>query len=339
MPVAVVITVDTNSGEDAVWDRLQQLSRQPTASARDVTLRRGRLDVGDFLVEQSRSVHDGDAGDGDGGDGGDGNKGDQSQTSRGQISRVCIERKTWTDLQSSFGDGRWSEQRARMLDDGTRYVYALEGGSVRPWDQASDGRTWSAVTKVALRDDMVFLPTRGANDTAALVWYVARQLQSSAFDDSKRKDRGATLAAAHARRAVQKAVATRPRDNFRSQCQLVQHKRKRDPPPIKRDEDAEAMSVVSAAAQEEANENRNGMPSPSAPPLEESPPSSVSMTLCTMLSVVPGMSVARSEAVLTAFGSAKALCVARPSELADVRCGGRRIGPKLAEAIKAVFSD
>ena len=43
---------------------------------------------------------------------------------------LVVERKTWSDLASSIGDGRWAEQRRRLIDTvgAERVAYVIEGG-------------------------------------------------------------------------------------------------------------------------------------------------------------------------------------------------------------------
>ena len=46
--------------------------------------------------------------------------------------QVVIERKTWPDLAKSLSDGRYAEQKARMLSGEDRVVYIVEG-PLRGW--------------------------------------------------------------------------------------------------------------------------------------------------------------------------------------------------------------
>ena len=57
-----------------------------------------------------------------------------------------------------------------------------------------------------------------------------------------------------------------------------------------------------------------------------------------MLSVVPGMSPSRAASVVQRFGTVSKLVSATREEVASVQCGSRKLGPKLAGAIKAVFA-
>lgn len=143
------ITVDTNSGEDAVFAALER------GCPEGATLERRRLDVGDLCVE--------DAG-----------------------VQVIIERKTWADLAASVCDGRFQEQKSRMIASETvRYAYAIEGSSVEAWDGFHRGMRnkalWAAVVKTALRDEMTVFHTRSPEDTAELAAYLWVQLRDGGF--------------------------------------------------------------------------------------------------------------------------------------------------------------
>lgn len=159
-----MITVDTNSGEDAVFAALPDLED-------GVVYRRQRLDVGDILVEGVTGVTGVVEGD------------DEKQE---EPPRVCIERKTWADLCASICDGRLQEQKARMIaDDRTRYVYAIEGGEVHAWDGFQRGMRhkamWGALVKLQMRDQFAVVHTRGPEDTAALARYCLQQLREDGF--------------------------------------------------------------------------------------------------------------------------------------------------------------
>ena len=133
-----MITVDTNSGEDAVY---QSLEAECGAS---VQIRRQRLDVGDVFVH----AHDTSLGSEEG-------AGDScvKEFAHG----ICVERKTWADLCASIVDGRLAEQKSRMVEPNVRYVYAIECPTIDPWDGFYRGSMrnkcmWGALVKMQLRD-------------------------------------------------------------------------------------------------------------------------------------------------------------------------------------------
>lgn len=225
-----MITVDTNAGEDAVFAAVQ---------AGAAGCERQRLDVGDVLI---RTV------------GGD----------------ISLERKTWADLCASIADGRLAEQKSRMVDPSVRYVYAIEGADVAPWDGFHRGMRqkcmWGALVKMQLRDGVSVFFTRSPEDTAALVLYLAQQGEGG-FEPKAP--------------GVVSGVQKRKRDNL-----------------------ADPAAVLRG-----------------------------------MLTVIPGMSAAKADAALRSFPTVALLVAADAAELAAVECGSRKLGPKMAQAIKAVFCD
>ena len=202
---------------------------------RGCSVQRRRLDVGDVLIEGP--------------------------------TRICLERKRWADLASSICDGRFHEQKMRMVEDGVKYAYVVEG-ELPDWDGSyrsmSHKCLWGAVVKTSVRDGIPVLHTASVEDTSCLLQYIA-------------KDDAACLS--ELPRRVLPGVQKRKRDNLGG-------------------------------------------------------PASV---LIAMLSIVPGMSASKAEAVVSAFPSASDLCAATQSDLENVSCGSRKLGPKMAGALKAVF--
>ena len=232
--MSVRVLIDTNSGEDALFQAVQG------GGACDVS--RQRLDVGDVLIRnESTGV------------------------------AVCVERKTHADLCASIVDGRLAEQKSRMVEPTVRYVYAVEGSTVEPWDGFYRGSMrnrciWGALVKLQLRDGFPVVHTRSPEDTAALVVYLAGQLRDDGLEPKARSN-------------VVSGVQKRKRDNL-----------------------SDPVAVLRG-----------------------------------MLTVIPGMSVARADVVLRTFGTVVQLQQATASELATLLCGSRALGPKMAQAIKQVF--
>lgn len=56
-----------------------------------------------------------------------------------------------------------------------------------------------------------------------------------------------------------------------------------------------------------------------------------------MLSLIPGMSISKAQAISDKFPSVPSLCSTNEDELANIQCGGRKLGPKMAKTIKSVF--
>jgi ERCC4-type nuclease len=103
------------------------------------------------------------------------------------IEMVLFERKTAADLAASLKDGRYKEQKQRVLAHwpAARVVYVLEGApSLTDWSRRSDqsfhGLSGNVLTGMILntlfRDGIHVLWTRTVHDTAALIWSVAEKV-------------------------------------------------------------------------------------------------------------------------------------------------------------------
>lgn len=141
-----MICIDTNSAEDGVFTALQSLN---------VPSERRRLDVGDITISS------------------------ESRT-------LVLERKQWTDLAASICDGRFKEQKSRMIStENTLYMYVVEG-SLKSWDGSCGGMKqtcmWAALTKTCLRDGIPVFHTLTETDTASLCAYLYTQLTTQGFD-------------------------------------------------------------------------------------------------------------------------------------------------------------
>ena len=140
-----MICVDTNPGEDSVFSSLQKMGEN---------VERKRMDVGDVLISFEES-------------------------------RVCLERKTWSDFSSSICDGRYKEQKERMVEEETTYVFAIEGAVVPPWEgkmgRINNVCLWGAVVKTSLRDGMPVFHTSSSDDTARLCSYILKQMKDGSF--------------------------------------------------------------------------------------------------------------------------------------------------------------
>lgn len=257
----LVITVDTNAGEDAVYAALEKCG---AGVNNDYELRRQRLDVGDVCIshrDTSNASND-----------------DSGDTDR-LTKSIVVERKTWADLCASICDGRLAEQKSRMVDEtNVRYMYAIEGAEVHSWDGFHRGSMrqkcmWGALLKMQLRDGFGVVHTRAPDDTAALVRYLGQQLMQGGL-----------------------ATGDGCRNSSASSVLSGVQKRKRD----------------------------NLTDNPTA-------------VLRGMLTVVPGMSATRAESVVSRFPTVAALSATAPADLAEIPCGARKLGPKLAAAIKQVF--
>lgn len=151
----------------------------------------------------------------------------------GQTSntRWVIERKTVQDLAASIRDGRWREQKARLLANvpADRVLYVLEGGpSLFCFDDRMRGpfaglqaaSLQSAVVSSLLRDGIRLVWTRDVRDTAAFLKRACAKLgqQEGLHGPACWGGSGHRSAA-----AVQSTVASKKRDNLDPrQCFLQQ---------------------------------------------------------------------------------------------------------------------
>ena len=174
------IVVDTNAGETALYSALVQ-----RFGAEQVERR--RLDVGDVMLTSGSS---------------------------GDV--LLVERKTWPDLAKSLSDGRYAEQKARLLsavfagaeeesDEAevaeveaavagatTRAVFVIEG-ALKGWGGAVGGamgglskmenaRLEAAIVMTGVRDGVPVLRAKDAAHTVELVAYLYAKLCEGALD-------------------------------------------------------------------------------------------------------------------------------------------------------------
>lgn len=168
------IVVDTNPGENPIYEHIAD--RRP-----NIAVCRKRLDVCDIEVRHG-----------------------------GQT--ICIERKTWSDLAASICDGRFHEQKVRMVPaDGVMYAYVIEG-EIASWDGSlrnmSHRSLWGALVKTALRDNFVVFHAATPRDIAELCIYLFEQLRDGGF---------APKTAGHCVAGVQK----RKRDNLNDAVSIL----------------------------------------------------------------------------------------------------------------------
>lgn len=151
------VLVDSNPGEDALFSTLSR-------DLGDGRVTRKRLDLGDVEV-------------------------------RGEIGRILFERKSWNDLVSSLRDGRYAEQKTRLLAereraiaDGTRLrvVYLIETSRVPAYDDKTNGmpnnQPFAALTKMALRDGITTMFCANAADAAKMIAYAVRAADKGGLD-------------------------------------------------------------------------------------------------------------------------------------------------------------
>ena len=140
------ILVDTNAAEDTIYDRL--VANNPETS-------RQRLDVGDVHIN-------------------------------GKNSRICVERKTWSDLAASMSDGRLHEQKRRFIEtrqDNEHLFYVIEGSSRECGNGKTHGVSNAAlnawIIKTMIRDHIGVMRTNNKDDTAWVLSYIHKQVENT----------------------------------------------------------------------------------------------------------------------------------------------------------------
>ncbi len=87
---------------------------------------------------------------------------------------VIVERKRTDDFASSISDGRWREQKSRLMASGATAVYLIEGslyGQNKPPETLS-----SAIWNTMLRDKLFVIQTRGIEDTSLYLQQLAKKV-------------------------------------------------------------------------------------------------------------------------------------------------------------------
>ena len=85
----------------------------------------------------------------------------------GDITLVLIERKTLCDLRSSIQDGRYNEQKLRIIDSKIPQKYYLIEGSLKSYkgSPVDVNRLYSAIINTTIRDRIPVIRTEDLNDT------------------------------------------------------------------------------------------------------------------------------------------------------------------------------
>ena len=103
--------------------------------------------------------------------------------------QIVVERKSWADLKSSFNDGRYSEQKARLLAARDRdptnvsVVYLLEGPVPRI---SAEKQSRAAALKMAVRDGIAVVYSSDPSETAKVILYLDKCLCDGSLDPAAR---------------------------------------------------------------------------------------------------------------------------------------------------------
>lgn len=154
------VVVDTRPGEDELYRLLK------AEMGTECSVERATLDIGDVIVEHT-------------------------------TGHFALERKSWSDLCASLHDGRWSNQKARLLAERERraedessprftFAYLIESRTPPEWNgqtrATKNMNAHAALIKSALRDNIPAIWTRDSEDAAKTVAYVARAAAKNGFD-------------------------------------------------------------------------------------------------------------------------------------------------------------
>lgn len=91
------------------------------------------------------------------------NVGDYCFINKEGMKVLIIERKTISDLKSSLADGRFREQRGRLLDLGIKIIYIIEGAI--PMDR----RILGALENLALQHNICIIPSNTIVQTISVL--------------------------------------------------------------------------------------------------------------------------------------------------------------------------
>ena len=93
---------------------------------------------------------------------------------------LVIERKTLSDLYSSIQDGRYKEQKIRLMNNYTRdqIVYIIEGtiSNSTKFFKNSKSITDGALLNMAFRDKLTVLRTKDINETASILYKIGGKI-------------------------------------------------------------------------------------------------------------------------------------------------------------------
>ena len=93
----------------------------------------------------------------------------------------CLERKSMADWEASIIDGRYSEQKFRLLNAPYRTGYILEGTEKdqRKRKRISESAFRGSLLNTSVRDGLCVIRTKSLDDTAKLVMELERRLKKS----------------------------------------------------------------------------------------------------------------------------------------------------------------
>ena len=100
--------------------------------------------------------------------------------------KCIVERKTLNDLSSSIIDGRYKEQKCRLLSSGIRVVYILEG-MIKNKFGVKFSTLLSAILNMQFRDNITVIRTKDLAETAQILIMLKEKIKSIPADDETRQ--------------------------------------------------------------------------------------------------------------------------------------------------------
>jgi len=92
--------------------------------------------------------------------------------------QLMIERKTWCDLYASILDGRYREQRARLLSHRTdcrKIIYIIEGDGMHSLDASVYDMCRRTLYRLAIAYDIIIVYTKNVQETAEWVQWMIKK--------------------------------------------------------------------------------------------------------------------------------------------------------------------
>jgi ERCC4-type nuclease len=90
-------------------------------------------------------------------------------------SKLIIERKTIQDLQASIRDGRYREQKKRLMASGCEVWYIFEGISASVYGSVNYKAVLSAMLNCVRRDKLSVIRTKDAEETSMVIKKLASE--------------------------------------------------------------------------------------------------------------------------------------------------------------------
>jgi len=98
--------------------------------------------------------------------------------------KCIVERKTLNDLSSSIVDGRYKEQKCRLLSSGIKIVYILEGTSKNKHG-VKLSTIFSAMLNMQFRDNITVIRTKDIEETSTILIMLKEKINNIPINNSQ----------------------------------------------------------------------------------------------------------------------------------------------------------